>query len=251
MENDIKNMTLVKYIHYKCGISKKNLYTIYKQYINFVIEQDKKLSFFDKKREYNDKEWNFVKELFPNNFYMACKTFSIFILAMNEYNVGKMRSFSMLCKFKYRYIEKIVGVGIQGVALKINEIIVKILYFKMDPDYTERCIKYFNHDNQHFPKIYHYTDYIICMEYLKTYTKKCRYYDRLLSPYIDNSYYQIIKKDRNFYKTANLSKRKRRVLKWGTEIFNTNIRELYNNDYDMYIDNIGERENGEIVLFDP
>lgn len=126
--------------------------------------------------------------------------------------------------------------------------IIKIFFHTID----KKFYKYiYTNISEHFPKIYHYKNNVVAVEKLQLYTEKCKQYTKLLSYYDKSSYYYKIKDNKEFYNNCNLPNEEKEIIKWATDIFNTNMRYDYDNFYDIALDNIGERKNGDIILFDP
>lgn len=172
-----------------------------------------------------------------------------FLDIINKYAI---QYFQKLKTFKARRLKYLIGTGWEGGVFELGHGVIKV-YFRKIKSLTKEFLN--NKHLKFFPKIYHYSKYIVCEEKVKIKTPKCIKYVSLLSCYPEESagsYYKIIRKDRSFYKNCKLSQEEKDILQWGTELFNINLRKKHhNNFYDVNVDNIGERENGDIVLFDP
>ncbi len=204
--------------------------------------------------------YNFIKKLFPHNYISISYAFRNYLTISYYSRLNKkcckdkrffdIYVFNNIMNFKYHYLHDIVGCGGNGFVIKRNNYIIKILFSDIT-NFTRCFIEKCNKDNPWFPIVYHYTNRVICEELLTLYTDKCKRYDKILNVEDPNSYYIKLNNNRKLYLDKRFSKQNKEILKWGSNIFNSGIRENYDNIYDILLDNIGERNNGEIVLFDP
>lgn len=213
--------------------------------------------------EYDDAEiWNVVKEKFTSKY--PIKLWRIFTSFCEQYLELQDTSISDFYKsFKnipIERIERILGAGSNGIALKIgHNKVMKIFY----GDHIKRCdepfIKYcYQHTSTVFPKVYKIGKNWCVMELLNTHTDKCRLYmDTLEDSNINGKSLLSILIDKKYkfdqIDISNFTDIQKEVFDWCRKINNEmkNINSSYISfPGDLVLNNIGERENGEIIFFD-
>ncbi len=257
------NFTVYNYIHthYKC--TKVELKNIFSSYISEIVMPN--LSNYGFQNEWCSfigchKIFDFIHELFPDNFQLMCYAFRNFINKIYYYKVfnhdlNYIRNvdtyvFNTIMNFKYRRIKRIIGCGGNSIVLNgSNNSVIKI-FFAHASEYTTNILKICNNYDC-FPNIYYWNDKFVIEEKLKLHTDKCKKYIDLICKDNADSYYYKIKNNRNICNEIKFDNEDKKIIEWGLTIFNCNARQKYNDIYDIILDNIGERENGDIVLFDP
>lgn len=149
-----------------------------------------------------------------------------------------------------------LGAGSNGVVLSFHDKIIKIYYGNKIKNTDEPFYKWcLNNDSKVFPKIYKMGKNWCVMELLKTRTPKCIKYMNIIDNFPVKNFKIIsdIAKGKTLEDTSVLTKDQLEVYNWCLTVKKT--MDEINNRYisypgDLVLNNIGERENGDIVFFD-
>ena len=157
-------------------------------------------------------------------------------------------------------VKRVLGAGSNGVVLKVDkDKAIKIFYGDHIKTCDEPFIRYcYKHDSSVFPKVYKIGKNWCLIELLKTHTDKCRLYMHTLDKskvggktlfcHLMDNKYQFDKID-----ISEFSDIQKEVFFWCKEI--AAEMDAINSKYivfpgDLVLNNIGERDNGEIIFFD-
>lgn len=153
-------------------------------------------------------------------------------------------------------INRVIGAGSNGIVLTFNDRVIKIFYEDKIKSIDEPFIKYcYNRDSKVFPKVYKIGKNWCVMERLKTHTDKCiLYMDIIDNCKIDGfDFISSIAKGKHIKSPSKLSEEQLEVYEWCISV--KKEMENINSKYisypgDLVLNNIGERDNGDIVFFD-
>lgn len=213
--------------------------------------------------EYNNaKIWEVIEKKFKTKF--SNKLWSIFINLCEQYlelqNVSIAEFYKGFENIPITRIENVLGTGNNGVALKIgHNKVLKLFYGDHIKSCDEPFIKYCSRVNSSvFPKVYKIGKNWYTMELLKTHTSKCKLYmDTLDKSNINGkSLFDILTDNQYDFDKINTIKFtdiQKEVFNWCCQIARE-MKEI-NSSYisfpgDLVLNNIGERDNGEIIFFD-
>ena len=157
-------------------------------------------------------------------------------------------------------VKRVLGAGSNGVALKTaNDKVIKIFYGDHIKSCDEPFIKYcYAHKSHVFPKVYKIGKNWCIMELLKTHTDKCRLYIDVLDKQKINGktlMSLIMDKKYNFDEvdTSSFTDIQKEVFFWCKDVAEEMIAmnsKCIGFPGDLVLNNIGERDNGEIIFFD-
>lgn len=210
------------------------------------------------KEKYDESEyWNKIKDIvinsFGNNvwkwFYKWCEKYT-------EYkdNITIEEFYNSLCNIPTDRIKRVLGSGSNAIVIDQKDRIMKI-YYGPKIKGTDEPFYRWCHENESkvFPKVYKIGKNWCTLEKLKINTPKCKLYMDIIDGNGPYNYISDINKGRKLKDTTKLSKDQLEVYNWCWEIKET--MDKINSKYisypgDLVINNIGERDNGEIVFFD-
>lgn len=184
-------------------------------------------------------------------FYSWCESYLYMkdIPLLNFYNAMK--------QIPLDRFNRVLGAGSNGIVLDMDgDKVIKIFYGDtiklIDKPFIEYCYK---HNSKVFPKVYKIGKNWCIMEKLNVRTTKCHMYmDIMDNVYINNRSVIMYVCDNNKLPLFNkLSKNEKEVANWCFAV--KKEMENINSKYikypgDLVLNNIGERDNGEIVFFD-
>lgn len=190
---------------------------------------------------YGNKVWRW--------FYGYCEKY---LEIMNQVDIRDF--YDSLKQTPLNRLERVLGAGSNGIVIDQGDRIMKIYYGEHIKNTDEPFIKWCYHNiSKVFPKVYKVGKNWCTMEKLKTHTPKCKCYMDIIDGNGPYNYINDISKGRRLKDTSILSQEQLEVYNWCWEVKNT--MDLINSKCikypgDLVLNNIGERDNGEIVFFD-
>lgn len=175
-------------------------------------------------------------------------------------NVSLEEFYSSFQNIPIDRVQRILGAGSNGVVLKMgNDKVIKLFYGDHIKTCDEPFLRYcLTHKSSVFPKVYKIGKNWCIMELLKPYTDKCKLYMKVL----DHSniegktlFLHMVDSNYNFDKIdiSKFNDIQKEVFFWckqiAEEMKNINSKYIYFPG-DLVLNNIGERDNGEIIFFD-
>lgn len=152
--------------------------------------------------------------------------------------------------------KRVIGAGSSGVILSFKDKVIKIFHGARiktnELPFFEWCLK---HKSKVFPRVYKIGKNWCTMEKLKTGTPKCIMYMDIINnfPIKNFSLYSDISKGNVLSDTSKLTKEQLEVYNWCLEVKREmdDMKSKYiKYPGDLALNNIGERDNGEVVFFD-
>lgn len=259
----LKSEKALHYILRKTQLTEEEIRNIYFDYVNnYVIPSVKTEGETNKYSTFKNEHrcFDIIKQLFPEKYELVCYAFrncliKSYFQILNRNALQKKEDFDPLIfnrifNFKVHKLQRLIGVGGNGFVLLNGDKVIKVFFTKIGKSNLV-CLRLGSKNHPYFPKVFHIIHNIVVEEKLQTKTPKCYAYNKFIGRTSVNSLYYTVLKDRNLYKKKKWTDEQREMLIWLANIFNTKAKEKHKNIYDIRIENLGERDNGEIVLFDP
>jgi hypothetical protein len=204
---------------------------------------------------------NIIKDSYNENVWIAFKEY----INSNVYNSTIDTLYNNIIKFPEKRINQIIGAGLNGFVIDMNDKVCKIFYNPI----PQLEINFYNYCKSHksniFPYVYHQYKNLVILEKLNMYTDKCILYDSYITYLPKNTINGISMEDlildsrkicnKQKYKNIidNLNYEQMCVFNWGYMVLDY-LKDAIDDDtsfYDIRLSNIGERINtGEIIFFD-
>lgn len=208
------------------------------------------------KAEYEDSiYWDEMKSIIENKNPNIWKIFYTWCESILELQITPEEFYEKIKRIPLDRLNRIIGSGSNGVVLDAGDKVVKLYYSNhiknCDKPFYEWCSK---HKSKVFPKVYRIGKNWVVMEKLEIGTPKLRkFYHMIDHSYVDGiSLYDWISSDKPIDR-SNFTKEELEVVEWGKlckEEMN-NIKSPYIKwPGDLSLNNIGERNNGDIIFFD-
>lgn len=236
------------------------MYITERSYINNIIPYDLFENFMKDaiiEMNYDDsKYWHQMKQFISDNydkrtwrwFYGWCESY------LSLKNTSIKDFYDKISKTPVSRYNRVLGAGSNGIVLSFeNDKIIKIFYGdtikKIDKPFIDWCNK---NDSKVFPKVYKVGKNWCVMEKLKVLTPKCKKYMDIIDNCKKIKFISDIIK-RKEVDTSIFTEDELEVYNWCIKVRDT--MELINSRYieypgDLVINNIGERDNGDVVFFD-